>query len=80
MDELAEMTEGFSGSGLKEICRLAAMSCVRDYMRTISSSESLSSTLDGNVKGNLRPIKMSDLEAGVEKTKSSANFHELPQS
>jgi len=68
------MTEGFSGSGLREICRVAAMSCVRDYMKNKSSSQLSSSRLDDSVKESLRPISMKDFEAGVEKTKSSANL------
>lgn len=75
LDELAEMTEGFSGSGLKEVCRVAAMSCVRDYMRSRSNSESSSSPADESENVNLRPITMTDLKAGFEKALSSTNFH-----
>ena len=34
-----------------------------------------SSMQDESVKSNLRPIRMKDFEAGVEKTKSNVNFH-----
>ncbi|EDO42053.1 predicted protein [Nematostella vectensis] len=33
LDELAAITCGFSGSDLREMCRTAAMNCVRDYLK-----------------------------------------------
>lgn len=33
LGELAEQTEGLSGSDLKELCRNAAMAPVREYMK-----------------------------------------------
>jgi SpoVK/Ycf46/Vps4 family AAA+-type ATPase len=33
MDELARRTDGLSGSDLKELCRNAAMTPVREYMK-----------------------------------------------
>lgn len=75
LNELAEMTEGFSGSGLKEMCRVAAMSCVRDYVRSRNNLDSIGNQLDETVNVNLRPIAMKDLKAGVEKAKSSTNFY-----
>lgn len=33
LDDLAQQTEGLSGSDLKELCRNAAMAPVREYMK-----------------------------------------------
>ncbi|CAH3151831.1 unnamed protein product [Porites evermanni] len=75
-DELAAITEGFSGSGLKEICRVAAMSCVRDFMKTRKNSQSSGVKLDDeSVKSHLRPIQMNDFIVAVEKSKSNTDFH-----
>ena len=35
LGELAEQTEGLSGSDLKELCRNAAMAPVREYMKKV---------------------------------------------
>jgi SpoVK/Ycf46/Vps4 family AAA+-type ATPase len=36
---LAEQTEGYSGSDLKELCRNAAMLPVREYVRTTGTDK-----------------------------------------
>lgn len=41
MASLAEITEGHSGSDLREICRNAAMVPVREYMRSADGNEEL---------------------------------------
>jgi SpoVK/Ycf46/Vps4 family AAA+-type ATPase len=38
---LAELTEGFSGSDLREMCRNAAMVPVREYMRGAAESSEI---------------------------------------
>ena len=39
VDEIAEMTNQFSGSDLKELCRVAALNTVTDYLRTHQTPE-----------------------------------------
>lgn len=41
LDELAEQTEGLSGSDLKELCRNAAMVPVREYMKEMGGDPAL---------------------------------------
>lgn len=41
MEQLAELTEGLSGSDLRELCRNAAMVPVREYMRSASLDQEL---------------------------------------
>jgi len=41
MEQLASLTEGFSGSDLKESCRKAAMVPVRQYVRSASVSQEM---------------------------------------
>ena len=41
MTSLAEHTEGFSGSDLRELCRNAAMVPVREYVRSSSDNADL---------------------------------------
>ncbi|KXJ11447.1 ATPase family AAA domain-containing protein 1 [Exaiptasia diaphana] len=59
--ELACITNGFSGSDLREVCRTAAMSCVRDYLREHSNESNSSLGSDIGSYAALRPITMSDL-------------------
>lgn len=72
LDELAQITEGFSGSGLKEICRVAAMCCVRDYVKNRSNSV-LNNTPDENIKTELRAITMNDLVKAVDRSLSASS-------
>jgi SpoVK/Ycf46/Vps4 family AAA+-type ATPase len=58
-EQLAELTEGFSGSDLRELCRNAAMVPVREYMRSASLDQELLSK--GQQEGfNLRPLAIED--------------------
>lgn len=41
MKELALLSEGFSGSDLKEMCRNAAMVPVREYMRSADNNREM---------------------------------------
>ena len=39
MDALAQLTDGFSGSDLKELCRNAAMVPVREFVRSTADNQ-----------------------------------------
>ena len=41
MKDLALLSEGFSGSDLKEMCRNAAMVPVREYMRSADNNREM---------------------------------------
>ena len=41
MEQLASLTEGFSGSDLRESCRKAAMVPVRQYVRSASVNQEM---------------------------------------
>ncbi|TRM62105.1 P-loop containing nucleoside triphosphate hydrolase protein [Schizophyllum amplum] len=62
MTSLAELTEGFSGSDLKELCRGAAMVPVREFVRsTAGNQEKLER---GELEGfHLRPLVLDDFFA-----------------
>lgn len=74
LDKLATLTEGYSGSGLKEICRVAAMSCVRDYVKKKNNPQMQDSIQDENGQPHIRPIEMDDLLLALEKCKPSATL------
>ncbi|PFH54016.1 hypothetical protein AMATHDRAFT_73048 [Amanita thiersii Skay4041] len=59
MEQLARVTEGFSGSDLRELCRNAAMVPVREFVRSASVNQE---TLErGQLEGfNLRPLTIED--------------------
>uniref|UniRef100_UPI00398EEF25 outer mitochondrial transmembrane helix translocase n=1 Tax=Pristiophorus japonicus TaxID=55135 RepID=UPI00398EEF25 len=63
LNEVAKETHGFSGSDLKELCRDAAMFCVRDYVNGSDDDES--------AKDKIRPIKQQDLQKAIEKMRRS---------
>ncbi|TNN29403.1 ATPase family AAA domain-containing protein 1-B [Liparis tanakae] len=60
--DVAKETDGFSGSDLREMCRDAALLCVRDFIHTQSDSPS---------EVGIRPIHQSDLEKAIGKMKKS---------
>ncbi|XP_053306297.1 outer mitochondrial transmembrane helix translocase [Spea bombifrons] len=60
--EIANHTEGFSGSDLKEMCRDAALLCVREYAANCSE--------DGFYE-DFRPIQKQDLIMAIDKMKKS---------
>uniref|UniRef100_A0A3B1KB69 ATPase family AAA domain containing 1a n=1 Tax=Astyanax mexicanus TaxID=7994 RepID=A0A3B1KB69_ASTMX len=91
LKEIAEKTEGYSGSDLRELCRDAAMYRVRDYVRKQQmkqiaqqfqlDQEEEEESLDG---ARLRPVTQLDLLFGLDKMKESkqatvtANLREVP--
>ncbi|KAF8740699.1 hypothetical protein AX14_007599 [Amanita brunnescens Koide BX004] len=59
MERLAQLTEGCSGSDLRESCRNAAMVPVREYVRSASVNQEMLEK--GQVEGfNLRPLRLAD--------------------
>ncbi|KAF8349389.1 P-loop containing nucleoside triphosphate hydrolase protein [Amanita rubescens] len=59
MEQLASLTEGFSGSDLKESCRKAAMVPVRQYVRSASVSQEMLEK--GQVEGfDIRSLTLDD--------------------
>jgi len=63
-DELAERTEGYSGSDLKELCRAALIGSVRDAYSSVET-ENISS----HQHLELRPIIMNDFEMAFERVR-----------
>ncbi|XP_030647823.1 outer mitochondrial transmembrane helix translocase [Chanos chanos] len=89
--EIAERSEGFSGSDLRELCRDAAMYRVRDYirkqqMRQIAQHFQLDEEEESPVDDTqLRPVTQLDLLFGLDKIKESklatvspSNLREVP--
>lgn len=77
LKEIAEKTEGYSGSDLRELCRDAAMYRVRDYVRKqqmkqiaqqLQQDEEEEKPLE---EERLRPVTQLDLLFGLDKMKES---------
>ncbi|XP_029953873.1 ATPase family AAA domain-containing protein 1-B [Salarias fasciatus] len=62
LSSVAGETDGFSGSDLREMCRDAALLCVRDFVHTQSSSP---------LEDYIRPIHQTDLQKAIAKMKKS---------
>ncbi|XP_045924653.1 outer mitochondrial transmembrane helix translocase-like [Micropterus dolomieu] len=60
--DVSKDTEGFSGSDLREMCRDAALLCVRDFVHAHNDSPS---------EDFIRPIRQSDLQRAIGKMKKS---------
>lgn len=73
--KIAAVTEGFSGSDIRELCRNAAVYRVRDFIKNESHSESAPcsshSESEDVFHDALRPITMEDLTVSVNKMKDS---------
>ncbi|XP_067343792.1 outer mitochondrial transmembrane helix translocase isoform X2 [Channa argus] len=59
---VAKETDGFSGSDLREMCRDAALLCVREFVHSQNNSPS---------EDSIRPIDQSDLQKAITKMKKS---------
>lgn len=66
LQRIAEQTEGHTGSDLKEICRNAALNCVRDSLRNEDRVHGTSVDGDSPDKRTVRPIAMEDLLMGIK--------------
>lgn len=66
IDRLANITDGFSGSDLKELCRKASVYRLRDYFKNRASS-----TIDRSDARSPRLITMQDLEQAFKKMMES---------
>uniref|UniRef100_A0A0K8TS53 Putative aaa+-type atpase n=1 Tax=Tabanus bromius TaxID=304241 RepID=A0A0K8TS53_TABBR len=73
LDELANMTQGFSGSDLRELCRNASVYRMREYMRNNQDSPSVSEIGNNLLTENqeLLEITMQDLRSSYNKMKES---------
>lgn len=77
LKEIAEKTEGYSGSDLRELCRDAAMYRVRDYvrkqqMRQIAQQlQDCQEEEDPVDEDRLRPVTQLDLLFGLDKMKEA---------
>lgn len=85
--DVAKETDGFSGSDLREMCRDAALLCVRDFVHTQSDrySDKRQNATKAHVSFHslhvclslspsedfIRPIHQSDLEKAIGKMKKS---------
>ncbi|XP_053709520.1 outer mitochondrial transmembrane helix translocase [Synchiropus splendidus] len=59
---VAKETEGFSGSDLREMCRDAALLCVRDFVHMQE---------DSPLEESVRPLCQSDLQKSIDKMRKS---------
>uniref|UniRef100_A0A7N6AXW8 Outer mitochondrial transmembrane helix translocase n=1 Tax=Anabas testudineus TaxID=64144 RepID=A0A7N6AXW8_ANATE len=77
LKEIAEKTEGYSGSDLRELCRDAAMYRVRDYVRKEQMRQIAQQLRDCEEEEKpvdeerLRPVTQLDLLFGLDKMKES---------
>lgn len=64
--QVAKETDGFSGSDLKEMCRDAALLCVREYVNSACEEENRD-------EDEIRPVQQQDLHRAIEKMRKSKN-------
>ncbi|XP_064924225.1 outer mitochondrial transmembrane helix translocase isoform X2 [Columba livia] len=62
--QVAKETDGFSGSDLKEMCRDAALLCVREYVNSACEEEA-------HDEDEIRPVQQQDLQRAIEKMRKS---------
>ncbi|KAJ1522327.1 hypothetical protein ONE63_002622 [Megalurothrips usitatus] len=72
---LGEITEGFSGSDLRELCRSASVYRLKDYVSSTQKEKVNSSNeSEDEFHDALRPITMEDLSAAYLKLRNSKDF------
>ncbi|CAB1338083.1 unnamed protein product [Coregonus sp. 'balchen'] len=64
IDEIAKETDGFSGSDLRELCRDAALLCVRDFVHNTHANDSLE-------EDYIRSIQQQDMQRAIQKMRKS---------
>uniref|UniRef100_A0A8C8CJ32 Outer mitochondrial transmembrane helix translocase n=2 Tax=Oncorhynchus tshawytscha TaxID=74940 RepID=A0A8C8CJ32_ONCTS len=62
--EIAKETDGFSGSDLRELCRDAALLCVRDFVHNTHANDSLEEDC-------IRSIQQQDMQKAIQKMRKS---------
>ena len=66
------MTEGYSGSDVKLVCKEAAMRPIRKVFDTL---ETLTNSSSGSLEGIvIEPVRTGDVEAAIASTKPSAKL------
>jgi len=67
LDALADITEGYSGSDIKEFCRVAALQRLRSQIRDIEDDNNSITSIVGGESGDmeLQPIRMQDFTEAV---------------
>ncbi|GFR73869.1 ATPase family AAA domain-containing protein 1 [Elysia marginata] len=65
-EQLSELSEGLSGSDLREACRAAAVAVMHEYVKSISRYAD-----DSYEAGDLRRMDMSDLQTAINKVKTT---------
>ncbi|XP_041363867.1 outer mitochondrial transmembrane helix translocase-like [Gigantopelta aegis] len=68
--QLGDITDGFSGSDIREVCRAAAVSTVHEYMHNHRNGSDIS---NDDMHKELRGIRMDDLNTAVTKVKMTKN-------
>jgi SpoVK/Ycf46/Vps4 family AAA+-type ATPase len=76
LPQLSEMTRGYSGSDLKEVCRAAAMTPIHEIMAEASRRAVMGETsilTDKSVNPKLRPLCKQDFLRALEKVKRTGH-------
>jgi len=68
--KLAQLTDGYSGSDLKELCREAALECLRKQMDEINNSDEMEEEAQ---EMTLPPMKMQDFNEALARMKRNRN-------
>ncbi|XP_013395490.1 ATPase family AAA domain-containing protein 1-B [Lingula anatina] len=82
LTEVAKLTNGFSGSDLRELCRNAALYRIKEYIQEEIRRDGMDSTStfpDENGSPSLRRISMADIEKSLEKMTNCTHIHGFQQ-